>query len=138
MADQQNPVRSVIATELAPQAIGPYSQAVCTGDLLFTSGQIALDPGNQQVVLGGIEEQAHQVFSNLGAILTAAGSGFAHVLKATVYLKDFNHFAAMNTIYAQYLSLPGVPPPARTTVEVSRLPKDVLLEIDLIARIPAL
>jgi 2-iminobutanoate/2-iminopropanoate deaminase len=125
--------RSVIATNEAPKAIGPYSQGVRAGNLLFTSGQIALDPESQQVVPGGIEEQAHQVFANLKAILEAGGSSFSQVVKATVFLKNFDDFAAMNAVYAEHLASPGVPPPARTTVEVSRLPKDVLLEIDLVA-----
>jgi len=127
------PVREVVATTEAPKAIGPYSQGIRAGNLVFTSGQIALHPETQQVVPGGIEEQANQVFANLKAILEAAGSSFAQVVKATVFLKNFDDFAAMNAIYAEHLASAGAPPPARTTVEVSRLPKDVLLEIDLIA-----
>ena len=125
--------RTVISTNEAPMAIGPYSQGVRAGDLLFTSGQIALHPETQAVVEGGIVEQAHRVFANLKAILEAGGSSFSQVVKATVFLKDFNDFAAMNEVYAEHLAVPGVPPPARTTVEVSRLPKDVLLEIELVA-----
>jgi 2-iminobutanoate/2-iminopropanoate deaminase len=125
--------RTVIATNEAPKAIGPYSQAVRTGNLLFTSGQIALDPETQQVVPGGIAEQAAQVFANLKAILEAGGSSFAEVVKATVFLKNFDDFAAMNAIYAEHLAAGGAQPPARTTVEVSRLPKDVLVEIELVA-----
>lgn len=125
--------RDIIATNEAPKAIGPYSQAVRTGNLLFTSGQIALDPETQAVVEGGIVEQAHQVFANLKAILEAGGSSFPQVVKATVYLKNFDDFAAMNAIYGEHLGAGGSQPPARTTVEVSRLPKDVLLEIDLVA-----
>jgi 2-iminobutanoate/2-iminopropanoate deaminase len=132
------PTRAIVDTNLAPKAIGPYSQAVRAGNLLFTSGQIALHPETQQVVEGGIAEQAQQVFSNLKAILEAAGSSFASVVKATVFLKDFNDFAAVNAIYAEHLSAEGNQPPARTTVEVSRLPKDVLLEIDLVAIVPGL
>jgi 2-iminobutanoate/2-iminopropanoate deaminase len=127
------PAREVVATNEAPKAIGPYSQAIRAGNLVFTSGQIALHPETQQVVPGGIREQAEQVFANLKAILEAAGSSFAQVVKATVFLKNFDDFAAMNAIYAEHLASAGAPPPARTTVEVSRLPKDVLLEIDLIA-----
>jgi 2-iminobutanoate/2-iminopropanoate deaminase len=127
--------RTVIATNEAPKAIGPYSQAIRAGNLLFTSGQIALHPETQQVVPGGIAEQAQQVFANLKAILEAGGSSFAQVVKATVFLRNFEDFAAMNAIYAEHLASAGAPPPARTTVEVSRLPKDVLLEIDLIALI---
>jgi len=127
--------RTIVATPAAPAAIGPYSQAVRLGNLLFTSGQIALDPVTQQVVGGGIEAQTNRVFENLKAILEAGGSSLAQVVKATVFLKDFNDFAAMNSIYGSYLSPVGSPPPARTTVEVSRLPKDVLIEIDLIAAV---
>jgi 2-iminobutanoate/2-iminopropanoate deaminase len=126
-------VRSIIATNEAPRAIGPYSQGVRAGNLLFTSGQIALDPETQQVVAGGIAEQAAQVFRNLKAILEAGGSSFSQVIKATVFLKNFDDFAAMNAIYAEHLATAGSEPPARTTVEVSRLPKDVLVEIDLVA-----
>ncbi len=129
--------RSIVATNEAPRAIGPYSQAVRAGNLLFTSGQIALDPETQQVVAGGIAEQATQVFANLKAILEAGGSSFLHVVKATVFLKNFDDFAAMNAIYAEHLAAGGSQPPARTTVEVSRLPKDVLVEIDLVAIVEA-
>jgi 2-iminobutanoate/2-iminopropanoate deaminase len=127
------PARAAVVTNAAPKAIGPYSQGIRAGSLLFTSGQIALHPETQQVVSGGIEEQAQQVFANLKAILEAAGSSFAQVVKATVFLKNFDDFTAMNAIYGEHLSSAGVPPPARTTVEVARLPKDVLIEIDLIA-----
>jgi len=129
--------RSIIATNEAPRAIGPYSQAVRAGNLLFTSGQIALDPETQQVVAGGIAEQTTQVFANLKAILEAGGSSFSQVIKASVFLKNFDDFAAMNAIYAEHLAAAGSEPPARTTVEVSRLPKDVLVEIDLIAIVAA-
>ena len=125
--------RSIIATNEAPRAIGPYSQAVRAGNLLFISGQIALDPETQQVVAGGISEQVTQVFSNLKAILEAGGSNFSQVVKATVFLKNFDDFAAMNAIYADHLAAAGTQPAARSTVEVSRLPKDVLVEIDLVA-----
>jgi 2-iminobutanoate/2-iminopropanoate deaminase len=127
--------RAVVATLKAPAAIGPYSQGIRVGNLIFTAGQIALDPATQQVVPGGITEQTARVLENLKAILEQAHSGLAHVVKATVYLKDFNDFAAMNAVYGAYLGSSGVPP-ARTTVEVSRLPKDVLVEIDLIAEAP--
>jgi len=132
-----HPLRSIVATNEAPRAIGPYSQAVRAGNLLFTSGQIALDPETQGVVAGGISEQATQVFANLRAILEAGGSSFAQVIKATVFLKNFDDFAAMNAIYAEHLAAGGAQPPARTTVEVSRLPKDVLIEIELVALVPA-
>lgn len=127
------PTRTIVATNEAPRAIGPYSQGVRAGDLLFTSGQIALHPESQQVVPGGIAEQTAQVFANLKAILEAGGSSFSQVVKATVFLKNFDDFAAMNAIYGEHLSPAGAQPPARTTVEVSRLPKDVLIEIDLVA-----
>lgn len=129
--------RTIIATNEAPRAIGPYSQAVRSGNLLFTSGQIALHPETQQLVEGGIEAQTAQVFANLKGILEAAGSSFANVLKATVFLKNFDDFAVMNAIYAEHLAAGGSQPPARTTVEVARLPKDALIEIDLVALIPA-
>jgi 2-iminobutanoate/2-iminopropanoate deaminase len=127
--------KSAIATTAAPAAIGPYSQGVRAGNLVFTAGQIALDPATQQVVAPGITEQTTQVLENLKAILEAAGSSLAQVVKATVFLKDFNDFAAMNAVYGAYLAPEGVVPPARSTVEVSRLPKDVLVEIDLIAEV---
>jgi 2-iminobutanoate/2-iminopropanoate deaminase len=127
--------KAAIATNLAPAAIGPYSQGIRVGNLVFTAGQIALDPATQQVVAPGIAEQTTQVMENLKAILEAAGSSLAKVVKATVFLKDFNDFAAMNAVYGAYLAPQGVAPPARSTVEVSRLPKDVLVEIDLIAEV---
>jgi 2-iminobutanoate/2-iminopropanoate deaminase len=127
--------KAVIATNQAPAAIGPYSQAIRVGNLVFTAGQIALDPATQQVVAPGITEQTTRVLENLKAILEAAGSSLAQVVKATVFLKDFNDFAAMNAVYGVYLAAEGVAPPARSTVEVSRLPKDVLVEIELIAEV---
>ncbi|MEX1028996.1 MAG: RidA family protein [Paenibacillaceae bacterium] len=120
---------TTLSTEAAPKAIGPYSQAVRVGDLLFTSGQIPLDLTGQ-VVSSGIQEQTHQVFRNLQAVLAAAGIGFEQVVKATVFIKDMNQFAEINEIYASYM---GDHKPARSTVEVSRLPKDVGIEIELIA-----
>jgi 2-iminobutanoate/2-iminopropanoate deaminase len=117
--------KQVITTPLAPAAIGPYSQAVRAGNLVFTAGQIALDPVTQQVVAGGVAEQTARVLENLKAILEAAGSRMEDVVKSTVFLKD----------YGSYLGREGVPPPARSTVEVSRLPKDVLVEIELVAEI---
>ncbi len=127
--------KHVIATTGAPAAIGPYSQAIRTGNLVFTAGQIALDPVTQQVTPGGITEQTTRVLENLKAILEAAGSSMAHVVKATVFLKDFNDFAAMNAVYGAYLAPEGVTAPARSTVEVARLPKDVLVEIELVAEV---
>ncbi len=122
-----------IATAHAPQAIGPYSQAIRLGNLVFTAGQIALDPATQQVVPGGITEQTTRVLENLKAILESAGSSLAHVVKTTVFLRDMNDFAAMNAVYGQYLAPEGVLAPARSTVEVARLPKDVLVEIEVVA-----
>ena len=127
--------KHVIATEKAPSAIGPYSQAVRAGNLVFTAGQIALDPVTQQVVASGIAEQTTRVLENLKAILEAAGTSLAKAVKTTVFLKDFNDFAAMNAVYGKYLGPEGVAPPARTTVEVSRLPKDVLVEIEVVAEV---
>ncbi len=123
---------TLIASADAPAAIGPYSQAVRIGDLLFTSGQIPLN-AQGELVQGGIEEQAHQVFRNLQAVLAEAGTSLSDVVKATVFLKDMEQFAALNAIYASYF---GEHKPARSTVEVARLPKDVLVEIELIAAIP--
>jgi 2-iminobutanoate/2-iminopropanoate deaminase len=122
---------TTIATDQAPAAIGPYSQAVQFGNLLFTSGQIPLGQDGQ-VVEGGIEEQTHQVFRNLEAVLAASGAKFETVIKATVFLKDMTQFAKVNEIYASYF---GDHKPARSTVEVARLPRDVFVEIELIAAI---
>ena len=127
--------KAVIATGNAPAAIGPYSQGVRAGNLIFTAGQVGLDPATQQVVEGGITEQTVRVFENLKNILEAGGSSLARAVKATVYLKNFNDFAAMNAVYGKYMAADGVALPARTTVEVSRLPKDVLVEIDMIAEV---
>ena len=126
------PIPQPITTDKAPAAIGPYSQAVKLGNLLFTSGQIPLDAeGN--LVEGGVREQTHQVFRNLQAVLAEAGATFSDVAKATVFIKDMNQFATINEIYASYF---GDHKPARSTVEVARLPKDVFVEIELIAAIP--
>lgn len=125
--------RTAIVTDGAPAAIGPYSQGIRVGNLVFTAGQIPIDPATQQVVGGGITEQAKRVFENLQAILEEAGSSLDRVVKATVYLKSMDDFAAMNAVYDAYLGRGGEEPPARTTVEVSRLPKNVLIEIDVIA-----
>lgn len=125
--------KTLIATPWAPAAIGPYAQGIRTGNLIFTAGQIALDPTTGQVVAGGITEQTTRALENLKAVLEAAGSSLGQVVKATVFLKDFNDFGAMNAVYGAYLAAEGTPAPARTTVEVSRLPKDVLVEIELVA-----
>jgi 2-iminobutanoate/2-iminopropanoate deaminase len=123
-------MRDVIATEQAPQAIGPYSQAIRAAGLIFTSGQVAIDPATQQVVPGDVSAQTERVLNNLGAILQASGSGLEKVLRCTVFLKNMGDFAAMNEVYGRHFKQA---PPARSTVEVARLPKDVLIEIDVIA-----
>jgi 2-iminobutanoate/2-iminopropanoate deaminase len=125
---------SAIATPDAPAAIGPYSQAIRSGDLVFTSGQIPLDPTTGQFVPGGIAEQTERVLANLSAVLAASGLSFAHVVKTTVFLKDMRDFAAMNEVYARIFSAEGAIPPARSTVQAAALPKDALVEIDCIAR----
>jgi 2-iminobutanoate/2-iminopropanoate deaminase len=130
----QNEKQAVVTTG-APAAIGPYSQAVRVGDLLFTSGQIALDPATGAMVEGGVDAQTVRVCENLKAVLEAAGVGFAQVLKTTVFLKDMGDFASMNGVYGKYFSPGGVAAPARSTVEVARLPKDALVEIEVIAKL---
>ena len=123
-------MRLKVQTENAPAAIGPYSQAIKTDSFIFASGQIPLNPETGQIVEGGIVEQTHRVMQNITAILTASGSSMENVVKTTVFLKDFNDFAAMNEIYGSYF--PNNPP-ARSTVEAARLPKDVKIEIEVIA-----
>jgi len=120
-----------VSTAKAPAAIGPYSQAVAFGELVFCSGQVALDPTTGDLVEGGVEAQTRQALENLAAVLAAAGSGLERVLRTTVYLRDMGDFAAMNAVYATYFA--GDSPPARATVEVAGLPKDALVEIDCIA-----
>lgn len=127
--------KSAVSTTHAPAAIGPYSQAVRIGNLLYTSGQIALDPASGQVVSGGIAEQTTRVLENIKAILDAGGTGLANVIKTVVFLKSMNDFAAMNEVYAKFLAPEGVVKPARSTVEVARLPKDALVEIEVIATV---
>lgn len=122
--------REVIATKEAPQAIGPYSQAIKAAGMVFVSGQIAIDPATGSVAGGGVAEQTERVLKNLAAILQAAGTGLEKVVKTTVYLKNMSEFAAMNEVYGKFWKSA---PPARATVEVARLPKDVLVEIDVIA-----
>jgi len=128
-------MKKAISTSAAPAAIGPYSQAVRIGDFLYTSGQVALDPASGQLVSGGIAEQTERALENLKAVLEAAGSSLAAVVKTVVFLKDMNDFAAMNTVYGRYLAPEGVVAPARSTVEVARLPKDALVEIEVIAKL---
>lgn len=123
--------KSVIFTEQAPAAIGPYSQAIRVKDTLYVSGQIAIIPGTGELVKGSIEDETKQVMQNLEAILKAAGMGFANVAKCTIFIKDMNDFAAINGVYGSFFT--DQQPPARETVEVSRLPKDVKVEISCIA-----
>ena len=123
-------VREAVSTPNAPAAIGPYSQAIKSGNMLFLSGQIPLDPTTGGLVPGGIEAQTRQVFTNIGAILEAAGASFGHVVSATVYVADMNDFAKVNEIYATYFSSPA---PARATVQVARLPRDCRVEIQVTA-----
>ncbi|MEO8634910.1 MAG: RidA family protein [Gemmatimonadales bacterium] len=120
----------IVVSDDAPKAIGPYSQATMAGGMIFTAGQIALNPATMEVVGGGIREQSERVFKNLEAVLTAAGSNFSKVVKTTVYLVDMADFAAMNEVYARFF---GDHKPARSTVAVAGLPRGVRVEIDVIA-----
>ncbi len=122
--------RQVIHSDQAPQAIGPYSQAIRVGEFIFCAGQTPIDPATGNLVAGGIEEQTHRVLQNLSAVLQAAGSSLDRVVKTTVFLLDMNEFARMNAVYAEYFPKQ---PPARSTVQVARLPKDARVEIELIA-----
>ena len=128
-------MRDVILTDRGPKPIGPYSQAIRANGFLFVSGQVALDPKTGEMAGEDIRQQTERTLENVKGILEAAGSHLHRVVKTTVFLKDMNDFAAMNAVYATYLAPQGVTPPARTTVEVSRLPKDVLVEIDLVAEV---
>jgi 2-iminobutanoate/2-iminopropanoate deaminase len=125
-------MKRIIATDRAPQAIGPYSQAVVYNGLAYLSGQIAFDPATGQVVPGGIVEQTERVLNNLKAVLDACGSSLDRVLKTNVYLKDMSEFTAMNQVYARYFPQD---PPARATIEAARLPRDVRVEMDCIAAV---
>ena len=125
-------MKQVIHTDKAPAAIGPYSQAIQIGQLLFTSGQVPIDPKTGAIVEGGIQEQARQSLNNIKAILNAAGTNMGAVVKTTVFLQDMNDFAAMNEVYAQFFQEPY---PARSAVQVGRLPKDALVEIEAIAQL---
>jgi 2-iminobutanoate/2-iminopropanoate deaminase len=123
-------VRQIVQTKQAPDAIGPYSQAVIANGFVFTSGQIPIDPATGQFVSGGIAEQTQQVLKNLKAVLEAAGTGLQQVVKTTVYLADMQDFTAMNEVYATFF---GAEPPARSTVQAAGLPKDARVEIDVVA-----
>jgi len=127
--------KTAVSTPGAPAAIGPYSQAIRVGNLVYTSGQIALDPASGQLVSGGIAEQTTRVLENLKAVLAAAGASLDKVVKTVVFLKDMNDFAAMNAVYGSYLAPAGAVPPARSTVEVAGLPRDSLVEIEVIATV---
>jgi 2-iminobutanoate/2-iminopropanoate deaminase len=131
MSDQS---KTALSTKEAPAAIGPYSQAIQTGDLLFASGQVGLDPATGQMVAGGITEQTVRVLENVKAVLAQAGLDLSHVVKTTVFLKTMGDFAAMNEVYAKYLAPEGVVAPARSTVAAAGLPKDALVEIEVIAK----
>jgi 2-iminobutanoate/2-iminopropanoate deaminase len=122
--------RRIVKTEGAPGAIGPYSQAVVAGGFVFTSGQIPIDPATGQFVEGGVREQTAQVLSNLSEVLEAAGSSLGRVVKTTVFLADMNDFAAMNEVYGTFFA---EEPPARSTVQAARLPRDARVEIDVVA-----
>ena len=124
--------KKVVQTDSAPKALGPYSQAIVAGGMVYCAGQIPLDPASGNIVAGGVAEQTHQVLKNLRAVLKAAGSDLDRAVKTTVFIKNMNDFAAMNEVYgrAEYF---GADPPARSTVEVARLPRDVLVEIEVVA-----
>jgi 2-iminobutanoate/2-iminopropanoate deaminase len=123
-------MKGIVLTERGPKPIGPYSQAIKSGGLLFVSGQIALHPQSGEFVGNDVRQQTERVLENLKGILEAGGASLGHVLKTTVFLKDMNDFAAMNEVYAKYFTSA---PPARSTVQVSKLPKDALVEIEAIA-----
>ena len=126
--------RAIITTDQAPAAIGPYSQAVQTKDLLFVSGQIPIDPATGELVSGDIREETRQAMQNLGAILSAAGSSYDRIVKTTLYIRDMDQFTVINEIYAEFFS---GNPPARACVEVARLPRDVGVEVEAIALLGA-
>jgi 2-iminobutanoate/2-iminopropanoate deaminase len=123
-------VKHAISSPGAPKAIGPYSPAIRAGQLLFVSGQVAIDPATSNMITGGIADQTRRVLDNIGELLLAAGRSFGDVVRTTVYLADMNDFAAMNEVYGEYFAEPY---PARATVQVARLPKDARVEIDVIA-----
>jgi len=126
---EENTMKKIVATDDAPQAIGPYSQAIQYGDFLFVSGQIAIDPKTGNIIEGDIEAQTEQVLKNISAIITEAGMSLQNTVKCTCFLKDMNDFIRFNSVYENYFS---ENPPARETVEVARLPKDVLVEVSAI------
>lgn len=126
-------MKTAVTTDKAPAAIGPYSQAIRAGNLLFTAGQIPLDPATGQLVQGDIKAQTRQVLKNIAAILEAAGTSMQHVVKTTVFLKNMGDFAAMNEVYAEFFTPPY---PARSAVAVAALPKDVAVEIEAVAVVP--
>ncbi|MDP2691828.1 MAG: RidA family protein [Candidatus Gracilibacteria bacterium] len=125
-------MRTIISTDQAPKAVGPYSQAVKAGGFVFCSGQIAIDPVTQEVISGGVQEQTHRVMDNLQAVLEAAGSSLDQAVKVTIYLTNMDDFGVVNEVYGSYFA---DEPPARETVEVSRLPKGVSIEISVIAEL---
>jgi len=125
-------MKDIVTTDRGPKPIGPYSQAIRANNFLFLSGQVAIDPKSSEVVSGDIRQQTKLILENIKGILEAAGVNLHHVVKATVFLKDMNDFAAMNEVYAGYFS---AAPPARSTVQVARLPRDLLVEIDVIAAV---
>ena len=127
--------KQAISTKAAPAAIGPYSQAVRIGGFLYTSGQVALDPASGALVTGDVTEQTVRVIENLKAVLAAGGASLAQVVKTTVFLKNIGDFATMNEVYGRYFAAEDVIAPARSTVEVARLPKDALVEIEVIAHL---
>ena len=127
--------KAIVQSSDAPEALGPYSQAVTAQGMVYCSGQIAIDPASGQLIAGGVEDQTHQIMKNLKAVLKEAGSSLDEAIKCTVYLKDMANFAPFNAVYGEYFSASSAP--ARATVEVSALPLDVDVEIDCIAQIPA-
>lgn len=128
---------SLISTTNAPAAIGPYSQAIRCGQFIYASGQIALDPATGELVGASVEEQTHRVFQNIQAVLAAANSSLARVLKTTVFLTHMSDFQAMNAVYASYFASTGGPSPARSTVAVAELPRNALVEIECVAYVEA-
>ena len=125
-------MKKVIHSDKAPKAVGPYSQAILTGNLVFTSGQIAIDPGSGKLIEGGIQEQARQVMANLSAVLKAAGTDLTRAIKATVFLDDINNFAEFNEVYGEYFPSN---PPARSAFQVAALPLGAMVEIEMIATV---